>query len=139
MEELFTRLWDDLIGRIGGPMSFRLLIQPATAMVFAIRDGLKDARGGRPAYFYSLFTEPENRRSRLREAFKAVSRVFVFAIIMDLIYQVTVLRRFYPLEALIVAFVLAFLPYILLRGPVNRIARFLRRPPEAPGRRFGRA
>jgi hypothetical protein len=139
MEESFTRLWNDLIGRIGGPMSFRLVLQPAMALIFAIRDGLKDAREGRPAYFYSLFTEPENRRSRLREGFKAVARVFVFAIVMDLIYQVTVLRWFYPLQALIVAFVLAFPPYILLRGPVNRIARFLKRPPEAPGRRLGRA
>ncbi|HKC87106.1 MAG TPA: hypothetical protein VKG02_14065 [Blastocatellia bacterium] len=138
MEELFTRLWDDLIGRIGGPMSFRLVLQPSMAMIFAIRDGLKDAREGRPAYFYSLFTDPENRRNRLREAFKAVSRVFVFAILMDLIYQLIVFRWFYPLQALIVAFVLAFLPYILLRGPVNRIARFLKRPPEAPGR-LGRA
>jgi hypothetical protein len=139
MEELFTRLWDDLIGRIGGPMSFRLLLQPATAMIFAIRDGLKDAREGHPAYFYSLFTDPENRRNRLREAFKAVSRVFVFAIIVDLIYQVTVLRWFYPFQALIVAFVLAFLPYILIRGPVNRIARVLKRPSESSRRRFGRA
>ena len=139
MEELFTRMWNDLIGRIGGPMSFRLLLQPAMAMIFAIRDGLKDAREGRPAYFYSLFTEPEIRRSRLREAFKAVARVFTLAIIMDLIYQVIVLRWFYPMQALIVAFVLAFLPYILLRGPVNRIARFLKRPPEAPRRRFGKA
>jgi hypothetical protein len=138
MEEYFTRLWNDLIGRIGGPMSFRLVLQPTMA-IFAIRDGLKDAREGRPAYFYSLFTDQANRRSRLREGFKAVSRVFVFAIIMDLFYQVTVFRWFYPLQALIVAFVLAFLPYILLRGPVNRITRFLKRPPEAPGRRLGRA
>jgi uncharacterized membrane protein len=138
MEEYFTRLWDDLIGRIGGPMSFRLFLQPAMALIFAIRDGLKDAREGRPAYFYSLFTDPVNRRNRLREGFKAVSRVFTFAIVMDLIYQLIVLRWFYPMQALIVAFVLAFLPYILLRGPVNRIARFLKRPPEASGRRLGR-
>jgi len=137
MEEIFNRMWNDLIGRIGGPMSFRLALQPAMALFFAIRDGLKDAREGRPAYFYSLFTEPERRRSLMREGFKAVSRVFVFAILMDLIYQVTVLRWFYPLEALIVAFVLALLPYILLRGPVNRIARFLRRPPQATGRGLG--
>jgi hypothetical protein len=139
MEELFTRVWNDLIGRIGGPMSFRLLLQPAMALSFAIRDGLKDAREGRPAYFYSLFTDPANRRSRLLEGFKAVLRVFAFAIIMDLIYQMIVLRWFYPFEALIVAFVLAFLPYILFRGPVNRIARFLKRSPEAPGGRLGRA
>jgi hypothetical protein len=139
MEEFFARVLNDLFGRIGGPMSFRLILQPAMAFAFAIRDGLKDAREGQPAYFYSLFTDPVNRRSRLREAFKAVSRVFTLAIIMDLIYQVIVLRWFYPLEALIVAFVLALLPYILLRGPVNRIARFQRRPPEAPGRGLGRA
>ena len=137
MEEIFTRLWNDLIGRIGGPMSFRLLLQPTMALVFAIRDGLKDAREGRPAYFYSVFTEPENRRSLLLEGFKAVSRIFAFAIVMDLIYQVIVLRWFYPFQALIVASALALLPYILLRGPVNRIARFLRRPPQATGRRLG--
>lgn len=138
MEEYFTRLWDELIGRIGGPMSFRLLLQPATAMILAIRDGLKDAREGSPAYFYSLFTNSANRRNRLREGFKAVSRVFAFAIVMDLIYQVIVLRWIYPTQALIVAFVLAILPYIFLRGPVNRIARYVRRPPEASGRRLGR-
>jgi hypothetical protein len=131
-------MWNDLTGRIGGPMSFRLFLQPTMAMIFAIRDGLKDAREGCPAYFYSLFTQPENRRSRLREAFKAVSRVFALAVVMDLIYQVIVLRWFYPFEALIVALLLAFLPYILLRGPVNRIARFLKRPPEASGGRLGR-
>jgi hypothetical protein len=73
MEELFTRLWDDLIGRIGGSMSFRLILQPAMALIFAIRDGSKDAREGRPPYFYSLFIQPENRRRQLREGFKAVS------------------------------------------------------------------
>jgi hypothetical protein len=138
MEELFTRLWNDLIGRIGGPMSFRLILQPAMALIFAIRDGLRDAREGRPAYFYSLFTQPENRRRQLREGFKAVSRVFALAIVIDFIYQVIVLRWFYPLQALIVALVLAFLPYILLRGPVNRIARFLKRPPASSGQRLGR-
>jgi hypothetical protein len=92
MEELFTRLWNDLTGRIGGPMSFRLFLQPMMALIFAIRDGLKDAREGRPAYFYSLFTRPEDRRRRLREGFKAVSRVFALAIVMDLIYQVIVLH-----------------------------------------------
>lgn len=139
MEELFTRFWNDMIGRIGGPLSFRFLLQPAMAMIFAIRDGLRDAREGRPAYFYSLLTDPANRRSRLLEGFKAVSRVFVFAILMDLIYQEIVLRWFYPLQSLVVAFVLAFLPYILLRGPISRIARFLKRPPKASSRRLGRA
>src|SRR5262249_42186020 len=139
MEEYFTRLWDDLIGRIGGPMSFRLVLQPAMAMIFAIRDGLKDAREGRPAYFYSLFTDPENRWNRLQEAFKAVSRVFILAIVMDLIYQLIVLRWFYPLPALIVVCFKIFLPDGVRPGQVRRSALFMQRGPEAAGRRFGRA
>jgi hypothetical protein len=38
-----------------------------------------------------------------------------------------VARWVYPLESLIVAFVLACVPYLLLRGPVNRIASGWRR------------
>jgi hypothetical protein len=138
MEEILTRIWNDLLGRASGPMTFRLYLQPAMAIFFAIRDGLKDAREGKPAYFYSLFTDTENRRDRLREGFKAVGRVFVLGIIMDLIYQVIVFRWFYPGEALIVAFILALLPYLLIRGPVNRIARLFNRRTEVSGRGPGR-
>ena len=42
---------------------------------------------------------------------------------MDAIYQFMVLGRFYPGEALVIAFVLTILPYLLIRGPVARIAR----------------
>jgi hypothetical protein len=43
--------------------------------------------------------------------------------VMDAIYQFIVLRRFYLGEALVIAFVFAVLPYLLIRGPVARIAR----------------
>ena len=42
---------------------------------------------------------------------------------MDAIYQYLVLRRFYLVEALVTVFVLAVLPYLLIRGPVDRIMR----------------
>jgi hypothetical protein len=116
-------------------MTFRLYLQPLMALIFAIRDGLKDAREGKPAYFYSLFTDPVNRGERLREAVKAVGKVFGFAIVMDLIYQFIVFRWFYPFEALIVAFLLAFVPYLLIRGPVNRIARHFNRQTQESARR----
>jgi hypothetical protein len=35
-----------------------------------------------------------------------------------------VLKTFYPGEAEIVAILLAFVPYLLLRGPVARVARW---------------
>ncbi len=42
---------------------------------------------------------------------------------MDAIYQYIVLHRFYLGEALVTVFVLAVLPYLVIRGPVDRIAR----------------
>ena len=55
MEEQATRLWEDPAGRIGGAMSFRLILQPAVAIYFAIRDGLNDARAQRPLYSWNRF------------------------------------------------------------------------------------
>ena len=50
-------------------------------------------------------------------------KVFIMAVLIDAVYQYIELSWFYPGEALIVAFILAFIPYLLIRGPVNRIAR----------------
>jgi hypothetical protein len=51
---------------------------------------------------------------------------------MDVIYQLIVLGWIYPLELLTVTVALAVVPYILIRGPVNRLARYFRRKNE-PG------
>jgi len=116
------RVFTDLVGRLTGPLHLRLLMQPAMAAFFGIRDGLKDAREGQPAYFWSLFTDSEHREERLKSGFKAVAKVLAFALILDAIYQFIALRWFYPGEAIIVALELAFVPYLLIRGPAKRIA-----------------
>lgn len=123
MEELLSRIVENLMDRVSGPMKFRLILQPLMAVVFAIRSGLKDARECRPVYFWALFTEPDHRRDMLRDGWKSVGKVFVMAVVVDLVYQLIALRWFYPFEALVVAAILAFLPYLLIRGPVNRVAR----------------
>ena len=123
MEELLTRVFDNLIDRVSGPMKFRLILQPLMAIIFAVRSGLKDAKEGKPAYFWALFTQPEHRRDMFRDGWKSVGKVFVIAIIIDLVYQLIVLRWFYPFEAFLVAAILAFIHYLIFRGPVNRIAR----------------
>jgi len=123
MEDQFIRLYENLISRVSGPLHFRLLLQPLMATLFAAQAGLKDAREGRPAYFWALFSDPEQRKELLQQGWKAVGKVFVIAIIIDAVYQVIALRWIYPLEALIVASVLAIFPYLLFRGLVNRIAR----------------
>jgi hypothetical protein len=125
MKEFLVRTWQDLVGRVGGPMTFRLILQPLVAAIIAVRSGLKDAREGRPAYFWAVFTDPDDRRRMLREGWKDVAKVFIMAVVIDFIYQLIVFRWFYPGQAVIVAVVLAIVPYLLIRGPVNRIVRRL--------------
>jgi hypothetical protein len=93
------------------------------AVFLAIRAGIKDAREDSPIYFWAFFTHPAQRRQLLRDGWKSVGRVFILAIVIDAVYQIIVFRWLYPGEALVVAFVLAIVPYLLVRGPVNRIAR----------------
>ena len=123
MKDLLLRTWTDLVGRIGGPMTFRLLLQPVAAAIVAIRAGYRDGQAGRPPYFWSLFTNPRDRQAMIRDGWKDIAKVFVAAIVIDLIYQLIVLRWFYPLQAFIVAVFLAILPYLVFRGLMNRIAR----------------
>jgi hypothetical protein len=127
VEDFLARIVENLIGRVSGPMKFRLILQPLMAAVFAVRDGLKDAREERPPYFRAIFTHPDRRSRMLRDGCKSVGKIFVIAVVIDLVEQFIVLRWFYPGEAILVAFILAFIPYLLIRGPVNRIARGKRR------------
>ena len=127
MDDLAMRIWEDLTGRVGGPLSFRLLLQPAVAVLLGVRAGLHDAKTGRPAYFWAMLTDSAHRRDLLAEGWQAIAKVFVAAIVIDAAYQIVVLRWIYPFEALLVAFLLASLPYLLIRGPVNRIAALVRR------------
>ncbi len=121
MGEIFNRVWNNLLGRIAGPMSFRLIMQPLVAGGFAIWAGIKDARAGRPAFLWTVVTDPAQRSALLRSAWKDVGKVFILAVILDAIYQLIQLRAVHVLELLIVAPTLAFVPYILLRGPVTRL------------------
>jgi len=123
MEDWFSRFVEDLVGRVSGPMKFRLILQPVMAAIFAIRSGLKDAKQNKPPYFWAMFTNPDSRAEMIRDGWKSVGRVFILGIIMDVIYQLIVFRWFYPGEALLVAVILALVPYLLIRGPVTRIAK----------------
>ncbi len=122
MDEFFSRFVGNLVGRLHGPLTFRLLMQPAMATILAIRAGLQDARLGRPAYGWALFRHAADRRRLLREGWRAVAMVFTVAVIIDSVYQLIVFQWVYPGEAVSVAVILAFLPYVIIRGPVNRIA-----------------
>ena len=80
LEEIIARGWENLVGRFGGPMSFRFLVQPAVAIIFAVRAGLRDARAGRPPFLWKLLTKSDHRRELLRQGWKDVGTVFIVAL-----------------------------------------------------------
>ena len=121
--EVNQRMWRDVIDRPGGPMAFRFFLQPIMALLAALHDGINDARTGRTPYLHKLLTSPQQLGENLNEALLATSRIVLLALGMDAIYQATVLETFYPGEMVMVALLLALLPYVLLRGPIARIAR----------------
>ncbi len=123
MRDFLTRVLMNIADRVGGPMTFRLILQPLMAALLALRAGMKDAREDRPPYFWAVLTNRSHRPDLLREGWKAVGRVFILAVVMDVIYQLIVQGWLYPGEVIIVAIILAVVPYLLIRGPVNRIAR----------------
>jgi len=127
MDDIVSRVWENLAARPTGPMSIRLVVQPIVASLLAIRSGLKDAREGRPAFLWAAVTNPDYRPELLRQGWKDVGKVFVLAIVLDAIYQLIVHRGVYVGELLIVATTLAIVPYCLIRGPVTRIGRGLAR------------
>ncbi len=117
LDDMWTRVGEQLMARVSGPMHFRLVLQPVM---------------GKPPYFWSLLYDPAHRKEMVRDGWKSVGRVFILALILDAIYQGIVLHFFYLGEAIIVAIVLAIVPYLILRGIVTRLARKRLAPPDVP-------
>lgn len=103
----------------------RFYLQPFMATIAALRDGRKDARAGRPPFGWALFTahDPHQRRALLRDAWHGFGKIFLLALFLDIIYQIVVLEGLRPVAGLIVAVLLAVLPYMVLRGLFNRLFR----------------
>jgi hypothetical protein len=118
---VWERMIENFFARLDGPLHFRFIFQPLMASIFAVIDGVKDAKAGKPAYFWSLLSTPEHRKELVKEGWKSVGKIFILAIILDVVYQVKVHSTVYPGEMVIVAFVLAIVPYLVLRGPINRL------------------
>jgi hypothetical protein len=126
MRGFFSTYWTDFVGRFDGPLHFRLLMQPLMAIFFAVRDGSRDAREGRSAYLWSLINDSRQRRYLIESGWKGISKVFVLAYALDVVYQLMVWRGLKPLQALMTAIVLAVIPYAVLRGPINRLLSMTR-------------
>jgi len=116
-------IWDEVVGRLSGPMWLRFIIQPIVSTVFAIRAGVRDAHEARPAFLQSLLSDPNLRRQQLLSGWRDVGLLFCVAATLDAVYQVGVLRFLYPVQAIVIAGALALGPYVICRGLVTRVMR----------------
>lgn len=134
LHDLFLRFWQELQERPSGPLAFRFILQPVMASFLAVRDGWHDAEMHRPPYFWAIWHDPVSRGARLREGLSAVLRVLLLGVGMDLVYQIVRLHGFRPLETVVIALALAFVPYLIARGPAARVGREImeRREREKP-------
>jgi hypothetical protein len=126
MDDLWQRFFGNLFSRLDGPLHFRFIVQPLMAITFAVIDGIKDAKAGRPPYFWAMVKNPDQRRELMKIGWKRIGKIFILAVILDVIYQIKVYHRFYPGETLTVAILLAIVPFLLVRGPVNRLFKLFK-------------
>jgi hypothetical protein len=123
LSELAQRFWSDILARPHGPYAFRFALQPTMAAIAALVDGIKDARAGRSPYFWTVVYDRELRAARLREGIRATKRILLLGVVMELLYQLPRFKTLYVGEAVVIVFGLCFVPYLLMRGPVARIAK----------------
>ena len=120
--DILARFANDMVDRLSGPMTFRLVLQPLMAFTLAIVDGLKDAKSGNPPYLWAVFTRRGHRLETIRHGWRSIGRVFLLALGLDFVYEMVGQPAMYPDEAIAVAIILAIVPYLLLRGIVTRLA-----------------
>lgn len=123
--DMVVRGWENFLARPSGSMNFRFIVQPTMAGLLALRAGIHDAREGRRGYLWPMLTDREHRFQLLHEGWRGARTPFLIAIILDCIYQIKEVQFIYPLELLFTAVLLAFVPYVLLRGPFGALARFI--------------
>ena len=123
---------EQLLGRLGGPLNFRLVVMPTVVTLLALRADWRDAREGRPAFLGAFITDPVERRRLFRIGVRDAGRVFLMALVLDTAYQLMVFRWVYPGQLLTVAVVCAIVPYVLVRGPITRTVRLLLRKRATP-------
>ena len=121
--DMVSRGWENFLDRPNGTLNLRFFIQPTVAGLLALRAGVQDARQGRQGYLWALLTDPQRRFQLLHDGWRGARTPFLTAIALDCIYQLITHRFIYPLELLFTATLLALVPYTLLRGPFNRLAR----------------
>jgi len=122
MEDFINNFLNGVGIRHEGPLSFRLILQPVMSLVYAVIAGVKDAKAGRvPFLIDGLILGKADRKESLKELWKNVGKVFILAVIMEVIFEIIEFKTVHPFEVIKVSFFLAIIPYLIFRGLTERI------------------
>lgn len=121
MSDLIVRLGWHLADRSQGPEDLRLIVQPFASVLLAIMDGVQDAEDRRPPYLWSRLTPTGHSRAHRRAGWLSLCKILLIALALDAAYQEATLRVIYVGDAIVVALLLAILPYVVIRGLVTRL------------------
>src|SRR5262249_44838702 len=94
--DVVERFAEHLSARGAGPLVLRLALQPTVAAILAVRDGLRDAAAGRPAWLWAVVRDGDQRAALVRHAWRSIAKVFGVAMVLDAVFQLAVFRWLYP-------------------------------------------
>ena len=114
---------EGLEARMTGPGKGRFILQPLIAIALGVRDGITDAKQGKPPYFIRVLFKSERKLYVLKTGIKSIATPLTVGIVLDMILQWVIFQGVYLLPAIIAGTILVAFPYALARGLSNRVAR----------------
>lgn len=116
--------WEGMVRELtSGQGQFRLLLLPAMALSLGIRAGIADAREGTLPFARRVRGGHEPRALLLKDSLMRALNPLALAFVLDVILQRLTLGYVRPLAAIIVATILVWIPFVIVRGMMNRFWR----------------
>jgi hypothetical protein len=114
---------EGLEARMTGPGKGRFVVQPLIAIVLGIRDGIADAKQGKPPYFIRFLFKSDRKLFVFKTGLKSIAAPLSVGIVLDMILQWMIFEAVSLLPAIIAGTILVAFPYAVARGLSNRVAR----------------
>jgi hypothetical protein len=122
--DIFPRSFGEgLEARLTGPGKGRFVLQPMVSIALGVRDGIADAKQGKPPYFIRVLFKSERKLYVLKTGLKQIAIPLTVGVVLDMILQWVIFQAMFLLPALLAGTILVALPYSIARGLSNRIAR----------------
>ncbi len=114
---------EGLTARMTGPGKGRFVVQPLVAIALGIRDGIADAKQGKPPYIIRVLFKSERKLYVLKTGLRHIATPLAVGIVLDMILQWVIFQAVFLLPAIMAGTILVALPYSIARALSNRVAR----------------